>query len=267
MKKILMLLFIMPVSVCAADIAVIGFYGGRIKDDFVYKTKGTTLEDKDNFNGIYAQYIKGEKFQGNIFAYKADDINYGELSGWHFNFDHYFPAGEKTKYAAGLAAENINVEINAINKIPGLAVFKADKKVNLYLLRGGLNYKTEWRSIEFSAMPYAGAVISDLDGYVGVDPAGPAPYIKTDISQKSGYFAAGANLSIRPARFAEAQFKYGEYFRHENKIRNANFTLNLFLSRSLGLSYRYKKVNLDLEKVKNEISYHMFGLIFAFKLQ
>lgn len=264
MSKIAILLLFMPSFLFAADIGIIGVYGGKIGDDFVYKAKGTSLEDSGGFYGLYAQYVKSEKYQGNIFIYKAGDINYGKLSGWHFNFDGYFSAGEKTKYSAGLAAEDINVKINAVNKISGLALFKADKTVNIYLFRGGVNYKSEWKKIDFSIMPYAGIAVSDLDGYVATDPLGPAPYVKTDISQKSGYCAAGANITLKPYRFAEFQFKYAEYFRHENKIRNANLSFNFFLSRNFGLSYRYKKINLDLEKVKNDISYHMMGLVFAF---
>jgi len=93
-------------------------------------------------------------------------------------------------------------------------------------------------------------------GDVSVDPTGPTPKITTPISENSTYASLSENLTLRFFHFVELQGKYLTGLKTEGRLDSIGAMLNLYLSKSLAVSYRFKHINLP--KRSNE--YHLLGI-------
>ena len=151
------------------------------------------------------------------------------------------------------------------SNLGGLPYFCVDNRIDIYLLRAGYKYNAAYKNMNVSVLPYTGYSFSKVDGYVKIDPPGPAPLTKTDIYQKKDYFPVGLNLSFNPFRFLDFQFKLSKYFaRHESSIKTFDFIASVFFSRYSGITYRYKSLKLEGRDVENDIKYSMVGITVLF---
>jgi len=272
MQKNLIFIFFISVFIIFLDnnlfsknIGLISVYGGSLGYNQEYKAKGTKTSDDGFLKGIYGQYIS-DKYQFNFFGYNTDDMDFSKIKGLHSNFDFYFKNKKSIKYLSGFVYENIDVKVSAYNRISNLYYFGVDKNINIYLLRFGLIYKSNYKNINYRILPYIGKAYFNLDGNVVIDPYGPPPKIVSDISQKNYYWVIGSNLNLSPLRFIEFQIKYSFYFKNNKNINNSEIMLNFFLNKSIGISYRYKFLDLNISEIENKIKYNMFGIVYLFDL-
>lgn len=248
----------------AKEMLIIAPYGGTITNTLNHPDYNLDLKDSAPMYGGYAQWINSEKFQGNIFYYKSSDINYSNFKGIHAIVDWYPKVTEKSKYVLGIGVEKIRVNMDAGSNLSGMTSFVMDNDILYYYMRAGQYRYFETGNVKGSLLPYIGYSYEQVDIDLEIDFINPfAPDQNTSITAKDRYPIAGLNLTTKFHHFVETKLKYMGRFEETNTSNvshSVSALANFFITRNLGLSYRYKYI----EHGDSNDKYHLVGLMACF---
>jgi hypothetical protein len=246
----------------ARDIRIVAPYAGWVNNVYVQASAGgdITLDDTDLMIGLYAQWIRPGSFQANLFAYHAPEVNYAALTGLHGSLDLYFDIGPLQDLVIGGGAELVSLDLDAGANIPGLALFELQNLVTAPFLRAGKQFAFKAGHAELVALPWAGAELDFARGDIALDPLGLAPLVTMDIDETDLYALVGLNLRLVLMRFVQIEAKYSAAFDDQNLYSRASAMANVFVTRNLGLSYRFSY----METSSGSTMYHILGAAFMF---
>lgn len=224
-------------------------YGGIITNKYEDSSKGISMKDSGFMSGIYGQWIKPETFQANMFGYWSPDVNYSRVLGIHANVDGYFLKKGIATLAAGIDVENIHISMDAGSHVEGLSEFEMENNVFFGMLRTGtvLSFSNS-ESLGLTVFPYIGFTRQKVSGDVTVDPNGPpmmTPETKTSFSDTDYYLSWGINTTARVSRYAALTAKYLGRAEKDNYMHSFTLQANIYLSRSVFLSYQCKYMELS----------------------
>jgi hypothetical protein len=255
-------------SAAAEDIRIVAPYVGSLTDVQDAANGLPELKDTGLLTGLYFQWINPQYYQWNAFAYYAPDVNYAKTAGGNFIFDYYFGPDWMGKFVLGAGLEAMTVNMDAGDAFKSLYVFDLNMKVSTIVpyLRAGKYLKTSFGPLEVSLLPWAGVEPQwvNTEGSMLIDPPGPFPPAftqKVDSSTYHLYGIAGANLKFTLFHFIDLEGKYSGTFNANGAYYSTISAIaNVFLTRSWGLSYRYKY----METSQGSDAYHFFGLAYVF---
>lgn len=237
-----------------------GIYSSEYADD----AYGIKLSGSGSMFGAFAQWIEQGKFQTNVFAYYAPDVNDSRVAGLHLSADGYFLGNALGCFVAGLDAERISIDMDAGDSIAGLDNFAMENDVTVAIARAGFRFAGRPSpSLSVSLFPYAGAALEQVDGELTLDPAGPpgmTPPMTVDISDKSAYPVWGVNLTMRVFHAFELTGKYLARECEGERLDTLTAQVNAYLPRHFVASYQYKL----MDESGGTSSYHLFGIGAAF---
>ncbi|MCX7984016.1 MAG: hypothetical protein N3A63_03825 [Bacteroidetes bacterium] len=230
-------------------------YIGSITSEYSSDVRQVRLHDKSSMAGIFFQSITPETYQWNLFGYYAPNINYGTVFGGHIAFDYYVPLcysenkRSSQNIVAGCGSEYIHINIDANNNISPFTDFTISNSITVPYVRAGYQHiihSTHWR---ISLFPWIGVQYQHIRGKLRfeMDPPGPTPLFRREENIGSNkYFAlTGLNVNTRFFHVLEIEAKYYGAFRNNEHHSNASWMVNVYLSRSLGLSYRGKYIEFS----------------------
>lgn len=252
-------LALLPRLSCAETVRVVVPYFGSITDKYANAPYRLDLKDTGGLCGVYAQWINTEKFQANAFYYAAPDVNYSRVDGLHLNFDYYVLPAKNGKYAVGGGLESLRVDLEADHKVAGYSYLALKNDILYYYGRAGRYFYFRPGAFDVSLLPYAGYAFEKVTGDIYADFTGPG-YYRGDIKDSSSYPVGGVNLGASYRHFIEAQAKWMRRFRSDGPLDDYSLMLNFFVSRRVGLSYRFKY----MDEAEGSVSYHMGGVAVAF---
>ncbi len=257
-KVYLFLSLFLSISLFASEgesFGVIAPYMGRLTSEYSNSAYRLDLKESGVMTGAFAQWIDPKYFQANAFFYFAPKAEMTDVAGTHLNADYYPVDFSFGKLVTGLDVELI--KIHTTGSLPGLESFDLINDVGTFMPRVGLNAPFKVHElVALTAFPYVGATYETVSGEVAIDPMGPPTKRTSPISQKSGYASAGLNLTVNVAHFFEIQGKYLGGLKSEGRLDSFGILANVFVSRTLAISYRFKHV--EFPNRSNE--YHLIGL-------
>ncbi|HBA59332.1 MAG TPA: hypothetical protein DCZ92_00635 [Elusimicrobia bacterium] len=225
-----------------------------------YASSSLELKDTGEMNGLYAQWIDTDKFQANIFYYRAPNVNYSLVNGLHLNADYYLLPTKAGKYAVGAGMENLYISLSAGNNIPGQRLFDMDNEVLFCYVRGGRYFYFKKDKVDLSVMPYAGLARESVNGDLIMERVANNPSVTVSLDDKAGYGLLGLNIDAVFAHFLQVQAKWMGRYNAGERLDEYSLMANIFVSRHWGLSYRYKYMEYNSES--NE--YNLFGVAYSF---
>jgi len=248
-----------------AAIGIICPYLGPLSHRYENSARKLDLKDNGLLKGIYFQCIKPEKYQWNIFLYRADDINFSTISGLHFIYDHYFKDGGNGSLVAGIGLEYMQVKMAADSAFAPLKKMDMTNSISVPYLRGGYRFSVRLgNSSQLNILPWSGIQYSGVsqESEVAVNPPGPAQLFskKESLNDDKYLGLAGINLSSKIGHYADLEAKYSAAFNADNFLSSASAMTNIYLHRNWGLSYRVKY----MEQESGSELYNIFGLAFIF---
>ncbi|MCK9265414.1 hypothetical protein M0P98_00765 [bacterium] len=260
--KFVLTVIILSVTMCSAErINILTPYFGVEKNTFVYKKYNVSLEDSSNMKGIFFQSVDTKKYQYNLYLFLTENINYSDLKGINFVYDHYFTSNSKNKNVLGAGVNFLNLNLDGKNvpvTMGTLDGFKLDMDVYSLFFRAGRSYATEGKKLNLTMMPWAGVQMDKIRGNGFVDYPGPGEAF-FDVVQDEYYGIVGIKLMADYCHFIQGELKYNITFNDEYYHKVAAM-LNLFFSRSLGLSYRFSYQETSVGKDV----YNIFGVAVMF---
>ncbi len=246
----------------AKEMLIIAPYTGTITNKLDNSDYNLNLKDTAPMYGAYFQWIKSEKFQGNLFYYKSSNLNYSNLKGLHAIVDWYPKVTDKGKYVIGLGVEKINVDMNAESNLSGFTSFEMNNNILYYYVRAGQYRYFEAGKFKGSLLPYIGYSYEKVELDLEIDFTSPfVPYQDKNIIDKNRYPIAGLNLSTKFHHFAEIKLKYMSRFEKPHIAHSSSAIINVYFTRHFGLSYRYKY----MEHGKSSDKYHLVGIVICFQ--
>jgi hypothetical protein len=266
MKKGVILLIAIVLGSTAAkaaaqDIRIVVPYVGVITNEYEDSDKNLDLEDTGLLTGLYFQWVNPEKYQWNAFVYHSPDVNYSTIWGGHFIFDYYFAGDRLGKYVAGAGIELIRIDMDAGDNIMPLQDFTLTNTVTVPYLRAGKYFLFGHGPVGVSVLPWAGIQPEFYAGDLEFSAVfGPPTPVKESFDDSDWYGIAGLNLKINLFRFLDIEGKYQGTFNGDDYRSTWSALVNVFLSRSLGLSYRFKY----METSSGSDLYHLAGAAFVF---
>ncbi|MBP7462198.1 MAG: hypothetical protein KBA26_12995 [Candidatus Delongbacteria bacterium] len=262
-NTILILLLMMP-SIPAGDIRIVSPYLGSITDCYINRDRNLDLEDHSWMKGLFFQWVSPNRYQWNTFIYQSSDINYSTIWGGHFILDSYWKPGHRGRWVAGIGAEYLRIRMDADSSLIPLKNFELTNHLYIPYLRFGYCYQFNRPHLIISILPWGGieyqGTRGDLD--LSIDPPGPAPLstVSQDLSDDRWLGIAGLNLNLRLFHMVEVEGKYNGAFDADDYYSTVSAMLNLFFTRSWGVSYRFKSMELS----KGSDRYHILGLAWVF---
>jgi hypothetical protein len=244
------------------DIRIVAPYAGWVNNVYVQASPGgdISLDDTDLMLGLYAQWIRPGSFQANLFAYHAPEVNYSVLSGLHGSLDFYFDLGPVQDLVLGGGAELVSIDMDAGANIAGLDLFGMQNLVTAPFLRVGKQFTFKTGNAELVALPWAGAELDFARGDIAMDPVGFAPLVEMDIDETELYALSGLNLRLVLMRFVQLEAKYSAAFDDQTLLSRASVMANVFVTRTLGLSYRFSY----METSSGSTMYNILGAAVMF---
>jgi len=266
-----------PVPSAAEDIRIVAPHLGAITNKVEFGDYSINLEETVLLKGLYLQWIDTERYQWNLFAYQASDVNYSDVWGTHFIFDYYFGPDWGGKFLAGAGVELIGVDLDAGDHIvatmngqsAALKNFTMKNTVTIPYLRLGKYFLLGEGPLRFSILTWAGIQPQWVAGDLEFErPSGYNPvthqftYAAEDISLDDYEFfgIAGINFKILLARYADVEAKYQASFNSGEYLSTVTVIANAYFSRHWGLSYRFKY----MDHSSGSDTYHLVGLAFIF---
>jgi hypothetical protein len=248
--------------VAAEDIRIIAPYLGAITDIQKDDSQGLDLKDTKLIEGLYLQWVNPELYQWNLFVYHSADLNYSTVWGGHFIFDLYFgPDLLGGKFLVGAGIELMRFDMDAEDNIVPLQDFTQGMTVAVPYLRAGKYFRFGDGAVRFSILPWAGVQPMWIRGSGSFVPPGPPTTVDVSLDDYELDGIAGINLKVTLFHFFEVEGKYQATFNAGNYRSVVSVDSNLFITRNLGLSYRFK---LAQETSTGTDIYHMAGVIFSF---
>ena len=269
MKKVLMVGILILASLSlglsasaarAETVRVVVPYLGSIKNVYEDDDYGINLKDSSLMKGLYFQWVDTERYQWNAFVYQASDLNYSTLWGGHFIFDFYLGPREKRNWVIGTGVEIITLDMDAGDKITPLLDFKLRNAVYVPFARAGKYFRFKFPALALSLLPWAGIEPQWVRGEVSFDILGPPPPVNEEIREYDFNGIAGLNMKGVLLHFLEAELKYQATFGGRGYFSTLSGMANLFFTRHLGLSYRFKY----METSNGADTYHIGGVAFVF---
>jgi len=252
-------------SASAENIRIITPYLGSIRNVYENEEYLLDLEDSELLKGIYVQWINTQRFQWNLFVYQSSDINYATLWGGHFIFDYYFGVRGRAKYVAGTGIEFIRIDMDAGSKISPLSDFRLENTILIPYFRFGRYFpvgKMDPKgSTSVTLLPWIGIQPEFVRGDISFNFGGPfPPPVDEKIEEDELYAIAGLNARAVLYHFIELEAKYHGTFNTADYFSTVSAMMNLYASRRVGLSYRFK----FMEMSSGSNTYHMGGIAFLF---
>ena len=256
-------------SVIAQTINVGTLYGGSISNEINREISGMDLklEDSGKFGGLYLQSINPAKYQWNVFLYGSDEVNSSSLLGVHSIVDFY-PCGssEQSKFVLGAGFEYIRME-TAMDEYEGLTDFTLEQNIYAPFLRTGNYFYLNAGKFKFSLLPWIGFEGDSVKGDIYFDlPPNPSPFVPTNVDTFTNstifYGIAGLNFKIKYHHFVDLKLKYSKKkdLGADEYPETASAMLNIYFTRNLGVSYRFKY----MESSEMTNVYNIGGLIYSF---
>jgi hypothetical protein len=258
------LVFAQAVGVGAEDIRIIAPYAGSLTNAVDVKNIGE-VKDSGLLTGLYFQWIQPDAYQWNAFAYYAPDVNYSKVIGGHFIYDRYFGSAPGGKFVAGIGMEALRVEMDAGDAL-GTQDFDMTTSIFIPYLRTGKFFRTRIGPAALSALPWVGIQPEWVWGdmvirvFVPFPPPGATQEVSESLDDFTFYGTAGLNLKATLFHFVDLEGKYQATFNASGRYDIFNATVNLFLSRNWGLSYRFK----DMTSSHGSNRFHYFGVSYVF---
>jgi hypothetical protein len=151
---------------------------------------------------------------------------------------------------------SLDMDAGAGEIVPG-STFQLPLKVYVPYARAGHYFYLGSRDrVLRSIFPWAGAEYDITRGTITMVP-GPPPL---SIDDETFYGIAGLSLSATLFHFIELQAKYKANFNADDLLHTVDALANVFFTRHLGLSYRFKY----MQTADGSTSYHIAGIAFVF---
>jgi hypothetical protein len=245
-----------------ADLKIGTLYWGTEENTYRNETYGLEMNDSQPTNGVYYQMVDPEKYQWNLFIYRTEDINFSDLLGANFIYDHYFGVGEHAKNVIGIGANYLRMDLDGTGietSMGTLDGFKLDQDILSLYVRLGRSYNYGGDPCRFTVMPWAGGQLDLSRGTGLVDYPGPGS-VSFQIDEGNYSWIGGINLKVDYRHFLQAEVKQSITY-HDNTCYNKSSAMvNFFFTPKWGLSYRYN----HLETATGEDSYNIFGIAATF---
>ena len=244
----------------ADEMRIVAPYAGSLTNTTDVPNAGE-ITDSGLLTGLFFQWIDTERYQWNLFAYWAPDVNYSSTLGGHFIYDRFFGPGWHGGFVAGLGLEALRVDLDAGSAL-GTDDLDMETTVFVPFLRAGKYFKASLGSAAFSLLPWIGIQPQWVWGELVVDLPipGPGPIITTSLDDFTLFGIAGINLKLTLFHFIDLEGKYQATFDDSEYFNSFNAMANLYFSRNWGLSYRFK----HMESSQGTNAYHYLGLAFIF---
>lgn len=255
---ILVLVLFGSLNIFAENIYNAAVYGGYLYNEI--ESDEETADDSNYMGGIFVQMINTEYFQFNDFVYGSKDINDSDIIGNHLIFDFYpidFPFG-KTVIGAGVDYINVKTETEFIELENEIWAFYG--RIGQYL-----DYNLN-ENIKISLLPWIGYEYEKVKTEGTMNLVIPPMMIEMDVDlddeDTDYYLMTGINLGIDYSHFLQVKLKYSRKYEVEEKEYPNSYSamINVFFSRHVGLSYRFKQ--MDVQTGMNR--YNMLGLMVTF---
>lgn len=253
-------LFLFAVPAFGADFTIVTPYLGTENNTYIDDQYGIEFNDSQPTKGLFIQSINPEKYQWNVFLYQTPEINYSRLWGINFIYDRYFGGDAKNVIGVGanyfemtLAGEDISTpegNLDAMNM--NLTIFSPYIRVGKYF---GFGQK----QLRWTLLPWIGGQmdISRGSGLIDFPGPGSAPF---NINDNQFSWIAGVNLKVDFSHYLQLELKRSVAYHSDQFFNKSSAMMNLFMSRNIGLSYRY---NYN-ETTMGKDSYTMFGMAIVF---
>ncbi|MFH0920298.1 MAG: hypothetical protein V1913_08030 [Fibrobacterota bacterium] len=257
-------------SVHADDVRVLCPYAGALINEVSTSHQGYTLSLKDTslLKGFFFQWIRPGVFQANTFLYQSSDINYSTVWGGHLMGDVYFLSSRWGSGVAGAGSEFISITLDAdSNSMPmtnggytGFSDFEMQNTVYTPFVRAGYRFTPTSGSVKFTAFPWAGVQYQGVRGRIEVDfPVFQYP-MHSDIVADDWFALAGVGVNANIFHFIDLEAKYHATADADSLYSTVSGMANVFLTRHIGLSYRFKYMKMST----GYNTFHMGGVAFVF---
>jgi len=252
----------------AEEMRILAPYVGILSNVYKDDDHGLDLRDSGLLTGLYFQWIDTERYQWNAFLYYAPEVNYTRVLGGHFIYDRYLGPDWHGKFVVGAGLEAMHNELDAGSNIEGLSAFDMDYWVWTPYFRTGKYFKAELGPAAFSLLPWVGVEPEWIRGDMSQTVPAHPPYMPSEINTTASlddyrfYGIAGLNFKVNLYRFVDLETKYKATFDKADLYGTVDAVANVFFTRSLGLSYRFKYMQ-SLDGTGSN-SYHYFGLAYLF---
>lgn len=240
------LLFTTPVF--GADLTIITPYWGT--EDNTFDQYGLKLSDSQTTKGLFIQSINPETYQWNVFIYQTENINYSDLWGVNFIYDLYLGADPKTKNVIGIGMNYFEMDLEGEDSL------NLDLTIFSPYLRIGKYYNFGKDKLHCTLLPWIGGQLDH--SRVLVDPSPRAATFKIDDDQY--FWIAGLNLKVNFSHYLQLEAKRSVAYSRDYFLDKSSAMVNLFLTRNVGLSYRYNYH----ETTAGEDSYNILGVAIVF---
>jgi|SRR3989339_401008 len=254
----------------ADDIRVACPYAGALVNvvEVTHPPYTLSLEDTSLLKGLFFQWIRPQVFQVNAFFYQTSDINYSDVWGGHLMGDVYFLPSQWGSCVAGAGSEVISIAMDAdSNSMPmtnggytGFSDFEMQNTVYTPFVRAGYRFTPAIGLVKFSVFPWAGVQYQGVRGRIEIDfPAFQYP-MHEDIIDDDWFAMAGAGANANIFHFIDLEAKYHATFDADTLYPTVSAMANIFLTRHVGLSYRFKYMEMSM----GSNTFHMGGVAFVF---
>jgi len=239
----------------AEDLAILCPYLGQLHD--VQYSSNLVLRDNALLKGFFVQGIGTDRYQCNAFLYQSTNINYSDIWGGHLSGDRYLLPGKIGELVAGGGAEYLFINTNAGDNIIPLQSFL--QKFNVFVPYGRVGYRFKYglSDVKLTLLPWIGSQYEDVWGTMSMSMQG----MGTDAAglvERGFYGLTGINAHANFFHAFELEAKYFAAINHARYLNNTAFMANVFLTRHLGLSYRFEYMETDLGSDR----YNMLGVAF-----
>ena len=257
----LLLLYITPAL--GEDFTIVTPYWGIEENTFVNEEFSLKLKDSQPIYGLFIQQINPEKYQWNLFLYRSENINYSDIQGLNFIYDHYFGVDTRNKKVVGLGLNYFQMDLSGENlpwgnrKLDGMEI---DMQVFSPYVRVGKYYHFGEDKLRGSILPWVGGQWDITRGTGRVDLQGPMKGINFELDDDQFSWLAGLNLRMNIHHFIQMELKHSVAYHSGDFSDKSSVAVNFFLSRQVALSYRYSY----LETAVGKDSYNMVGVAVVF---
>ncbi|OGJ87386.1 MAG: hypothetical protein A2268_14630 [Candidatus Raymondbacteria bacterium RifOxyA12_full_50_37] len=254
----------------ANDIRILCPYAGALINEVEtsHHSYTLTLEDTALLKGLFFQWIRPQVFQVNTFLYQSSDINYSSVWGGHLMGDVYFLASRWGTGLAGAGSELISINMDAdSNSMPmtngghtSFSDFEMQNMVYTPFIRAGYKLSQLMGIVRLSVFPWAGVQYQGVRGKMEVDfPVFQYP-THADIVADDWFALAGLGVNANIFHFIDLEGKYHATFDADTLYPTISAMANVFLTRHIGLSYRFKYMEMST----GTNTFHMGGVAFVF---
>jgi hypothetical protein len=160
----------------------------------------------------------------------------------------------------GTGVEIITLDMDAGDEIAPLLDFKLSNSVYFPFARAGKYFRFKFPSLALSLFPWAGIAPQWVRGEVSFDIPDPTPPVNDEIREYDLNGIAGLNMKGTLLHFLEAELKYQAIFGGGDYFSSLAGMVNLFSTRHIGLSYRFRY----METGNGEDTYHIGRVAFVF---